>query len=331
MPDTKASALAAGTVLHPPDLIIGVDVTDTSMAASGTTKWYSPAIVAAGLPVFGASGGSHAQGVVPDPGASAGTTRYLREDAIWFVPPGGGGGTPGGSTGQLQYNNAGAFGGAVDLAVGANGQLAFTAISDPTPGAGDVWYSASQAVLSFVDAGLTTRATGVLWQGLSAGTAVANSTSLTSLLAGIGTQQGSLTLPANSLKVGKCFRFHIFGTVGSTASPTLTVQILMGSTIIMQGTSTALGTAGSGLGWYMQTPAIQIQAIGASGKAIGCGTLAIFQLGTVGMGATGLNTAPAQVTVDTTISQTWDVKVQWSAASASNTIQFLGGFLEVFG
>jgi len=60
---------------------------------------------------FVASGGSHAHGLVPDPGASAGTTKFLREDATWSVPPGGGGGSPGGANTQVQYNNAGAFGG----------------------------------------------------------------------------------------------------------------------------------------------------------------------------------------------------------------------------
>jgi hypothetical protein len=41
-------------------------------------------------PVFGASGSSHSTGLVPDPGSSAGTTHYLREDATWGVPPGAG-------------------------------------------------------------------------------------------------------------------------------------------------------------------------------------------------------------------------------------------------
>jgi lysophospholipase L1-like esterase len=44
---------------------------------------------AAQLTVFGASGASHAAGVVPDPGATAGATRYLREDGTWAVPAGG--------------------------------------------------------------------------------------------------------------------------------------------------------------------------------------------------------------------------------------------------
>lgn len=36
-------------------------------------------------PTFGASGASHAVGYVPDPGSSAGTTRFLREDATWVA------------------------------------------------------------------------------------------------------------------------------------------------------------------------------------------------------------------------------------------------------
>jgi len=48
-------------------------------------------IAAADMPVFVASGASHAPGAVPDPGASAGTTHFLREDATWAVPPNSGG------------------------------------------------------------------------------------------------------------------------------------------------------------------------------------------------------------------------------------------------
>lgn len=42
--------------------------------------------------VFGASGAGHRVGMVTDPGAVSGTTRFLREDGQWAVPPGGGGG-----------------------------------------------------------------------------------------------------------------------------------------------------------------------------------------------------------------------------------------------
>ncbi len=59
-----------------------------------------------------ASGASAKKGLVPDPGTTAGTTRFLREDMTWFTPPGGGGGgTPGGASGDVQFNSAGVFGG----------------------------------------------------------------------------------------------------------------------------------------------------------------------------------------------------------------------------
>jgi len=52
------------------------------------------------------------KGLVPSPG-SVGSTRFLREDGTWVVPSGGG--TPGGSNTQVQYNNSGAFAGSANL------------------------------------------------------------------------------------------------------------------------------------------------------------------------------------------------------------------------
>jgi hypothetical protein len=48
-------------------------------------------IAVSDLPVMVGSGASHAAGIVPDPGATAGTTRFLREDGTWVAPAGGGG------------------------------------------------------------------------------------------------------------------------------------------------------------------------------------------------------------------------------------------------
>jgi lysophospholipase L1-like esterase len=47
-------------------------------------------VAAARLPLFGASGSAHAAGVVPDPGATSGSSRFLREDGAWAAPSGGG-------------------------------------------------------------------------------------------------------------------------------------------------------------------------------------------------------------------------------------------------
>jgi hypothetical protein len=45
------------------------------------------------------------------PASAGGTTNYLRADGTWATPPGGSGGTPSGNDGNIQFNNAGSFGG----------------------------------------------------------------------------------------------------------------------------------------------------------------------------------------------------------------------------
>ena len=55
------------------------------------------------LPVFGASGASHAAGAVPDPGATTGTSRFLREDGTWAVT----GSSTGGSSSVALSGSAG--------------------------------------------------------------------------------------------------------------------------------------------------------------------------------------------------------------------------------
>lgn len=49
------------------------------------------------------------------PASGGGTTNFLRADGTWAAPSGGGGGTPGGSDTQIQYNAAGAFAGSANL------------------------------------------------------------------------------------------------------------------------------------------------------------------------------------------------------------------------
>ncbi len=72
---------------------------------------------------------SGAKGLVPASGG--GTTNFLRADGTFAAPPGGGGGSPGGSTGEVQYNNAGAFAGAADVEI-EGGQLRLPEITPPS-------------------------------------------------------------------------------------------------------------------------------------------------------------------------------------------------------
>lgn len=72
---------------------------------------------------------SGAKGLAPASGG--GTTNFLRADGTWAAPPGGGGGgTPGGSSGKVQFNDAGAFGGAADVEI-EDGQLRLPIIAAP--------------------------------------------------------------------------------------------------------------------------------------------------------------------------------------------------------
>jgi hypothetical protein len=108
-------------------------------------------VAAARLPALVASGASHAAGIAPDPGVTAGTTKFLREDATWAVPAGGGGGDTTAqyvigtadatltnainlgllSTGTPKYTVSG---GAATITIDAN----LTAISGITPTKGNI-------------------------------------------------------------------------------------------------------------------------------------------------------------------------------------------------
>ncbi len=55
----------------------------TTVNAGTVTGLFQGTVAASSLPVFGGSGASHSVGAVPDPGATAGTTRFLREDGSW--------------------------------------------------------------------------------------------------------------------------------------------------------------------------------------------------------------------------------------------------------
>jgi hypothetical protein len=124
---TKGDVIARGTAAPATRLGIGANnsiLTADSSQALGL-KWAAPA-------VMGASGGSHAAGVVPDPGATTGATRYLREDATWAIPAGAGGGLtdPTTTKGDLMARSAAAV---TRLGVGTDGQI-LTADSTQTLG-----------------------------------------------------------------------------------------------------------------------------------------------------------------------------------------------------
>ena len=101
-------------------------------AGTGDPEDLTGAQATALLDVFG----SAAKGLAPASGG--GTTNFLRADGNWAAPAGGGGGSPGGATGEVQYNNGGTFAGAADVEI-ESGQLRLPSITTPAaPASGGI-------------------------------------------------------------------------------------------------------------------------------------------------------------------------------------------------
>ena len=241
--------------------------------------------------------------------------------------------TPGGAGGDFQLNNSGAFGGG-NLKIGAGSELILPTIAGPTiTGLGQLWCDTNRKVLSTTSAGMAIQLGGVIWQALSVGTAIANTTTPSSIFAGVTTSIGSLTIPAGALTAGKNILLGLCGTISTTGSPSLTIAILLGSTPIASSPATVVNSP-AGNGWLLQSQftGYQFQAVGAAGKVIGCQSYSTQGVGTIVLpsGTTG-NNAPVQVSVDTTAALLIDLRFTWSVASASNSIQLTGGWIRMFG
>lgn len=138
---------------------------------------------------------------------------------------------------------------------------------------------------------------------------VANSITSTSIIGSV--YFGSATLPAGYW-IGKPIKVRASGLYGSTSTPTLTVTIILGGVTIATLTPTILAAV-SNDGWqldYQFTP-VSMTAANGAGCFRDVGTSGAIIGGCASGQTTGLNFATSQVL---------DVKVQWSAASASNTI-----------
>jgi hypothetical protein len=162
-------------------------------------------------------------------------------------------------------------------------------------------------------------------------TPLASFTSAASLFGSPASPTGSLTIAANSLKVGQWLELWIEGTFGvASGSPTFTFSIVIGGVVIVSTPASVFGSAAGGPLWWgaYYGPVWQaaITAIGSSGGILGAAG-GMLHLNATGAGTgVGLNSATGSVTpitINTTNSLLCDFQVACSVSAAANTIGIL--------
>jgi trimeric autotransporter adhesin len=213
----------------------------------------SGTIAAARLPVFGASGMSHAAGTVPDPGATTGNTRFLREDGTWSAP----------TTGA---NGVAAIVGGTISGVSIDGAV----IGGTTPGAGTFTTVAALAPIAASSGGTGTST------NPTAGQVLIGTTSGTSFTP--QTVAGDCTLQATGSVTCTKTNGVVFGSAATTATSAYdaagaaaAVQANLNATnvtVTAQGSTIAGHTAAlAALGTAASQPTSAFDAAGAAATA----------------------------------------------------------------
>lgn len=142
-------------------------------------------------------------------------------------------------------------------------------------------------------------------------TTVTNTTTETTI---IGTGVGSLSIPANGFKVGDSFHGKIGGVISTLNNHEITIRIMTGATVLA---STGLISleAVTALGWEIELD-FTVATLGATGSICTNGNFA-YNRNTGSL--EGFVFQDVQ-TIDTTISNTLDITVEWNQTNASDEI-----------
>jgi len=175
--------------------------------------------------------------------SGAGATAVVVYKGYVTNPSGGGGGTPGGANGQIQYNNSGAFGGTTGLTTDAVGNVTLAQGTITT----------SKPIMSHTG---TWNAGGVVFtnwlSNITCTAAAANSKALAYQIGGVDALNliftGANCATATQLNVGKASAGGILGLLGSTSgTATITAPAVAGTTtnplVISNTTTIGNGTA----------------------------------------------------------------------------------------
>lgn len=142
---------------------------------------------------------------------------------------------------------------------------------------------------------------------------VANTVTETTIL---GTGVGTLTIPANVLKVGSLISCKVEGIVSDTANPSLRIRAKIGGVIIVDSGAVVLG--GTANDHFALDVQMVVRAIGATGKLMSTGGAVTSKNDHFALVRAGAS--PDELTIDTTTSLLMDMTVEWGTANAGNTI-----------
>lgn len=165
--------------------------------------------------------------------------------------------------------------------------------------------SVGDAMVSYGNGTFAKAAAGYLANNLADSATVTNTTAETTF------SNGTVTIPANTLKAGDQLRIR--GTVrypSTNSTDTAAVTVNLGATALVS--FAALDVANADVMFFDVT--VNIRTIGASGTFTAFGTYSAGVLGT----ATSRTATTLSTAIDTTVANTITVKVTWSVASTSN-------------
>jgi len=179
---------------------------------------------------------------------------------------------------------------------------------------------------------------GVLWtaplQPLMVGTSVAQNTFTAARDIPVGENVTAFkTIPGGSLEPGSTIQVEAWGVASNTGTPTLILGVyhgLVAGTALVVSPAKTTTTAMSNWEWHLIYTA-RVVTIGTTGSIIGSGFWRLPTSLTAWTEFRLPETAPAAVTIDTTVDKKISIGATWSASSASNTITCHECLVEVHG
>jgi len=128
----------------------------------------------------------------------------------------------------------------------------------------------------------------------------------------------SITLSANAMKVGRIYKLYVNGVINNaSAADDITFNFYVGGTLYAT-FKPAMGSIGSPKPWHGYYNII-VRTTGAGG------TTSLFRE----LDVNGVYTEQASLqAVDTTVSTTFELKVQWDNAKAGNSISLYQAYTE---